>query len=449
MPRDLAACGVTHDDAGRRAADGPGGLCYVPPPGLEFDLARAKAEVAAARAEGGVPAKLHYIFNAGGEAHKQIAEYAQAAWRAIGLDVELEAQEWNAMLAATRSGDFEIARLGNIGNVADTESEFLPLFRCASPDNRGRYCSPEFERLMDDARTLTDRAARNAKLRDAEAQMIGDAPVIPLYVYTQKHLIKPYVHDLAINLVDHPSLWRAWIDPDWRARGIDPLRPRPAGRERRRDLRGRDRELLALARGARRSVRYRRAAVGGGAARDGGALRPARLARDPVRARARGARARRSRALDEARRHGERADRGARAGERRSSACAGSRWRSIFGVGIGVIAAWRRNTWVDYALMGVALVGISVPSFVLGPLLIAAVAIHLGWLPPARIVGASSYILPAATLGMIYLGTIARLTRVGMIETLSQDFVRTARAKGLPSAAWCGSTRSASGSRRS
>jgi oligopeptide transport system permease protein len=104
----------------------------------------------------------------------------------------------------------------------------------------------------------------------------------------------------------------------------------------------------------------------------------------------------------------------------------------LAGVAIGVAAAWRRNTWVDTLLMGIALVGISVPSFVLGPLLVAAVSIELGWLPPARIDGPSSYVLPALTLGVIYLGTIARLTRGGMLEALGQDFIRTARAKGLP-----------------
>ena len=103
----------------------------------------------------------------------------------------------------------------------------------------------------------------------------------------------------------------------------------------------------------------------------------------------------------------------------------------ILGVALGVVAAWRRNTWVDYASMTVALLGISIPSFVLGPLLIAAISIELGWLPPARIDSAGSYILPALTLGMIYLGTIARLARGGMLDALNQDFVRTARAKGL------------------
>ena len=103
----------------------------------------------------------------------------------------------------------------------------------------------------------------------------------------------------------------------------------------------------------------------------------------------------------------------------------------IFGVAMGVYAAWRKNTWIDYVLMTLALVGVSVPSFVLGPLLISVLAIHAGWLPPARIDGALSYVLPALTLGFIYLGTIARLARGGMLDALSQDFIRTARAKGL------------------
>lgn len=101
------------------------------------------------------------------------------------------------------------------------------------------------------------------------------------------------------------------------------------------------------------------------------------------------------------------------------------------GVAMGVIAAWRRNTGVDYALMSLALVGISIPSIVLGPILVGIFAFGLGWLPPARIEGAASYVLPAMCLGLIYLGTIARLARGSMLEVLGQDFVRTARAKGL------------------
>ncbi|HEU4729324.1 MAG TPA: ABC transporter permease [Kofleriaceae bacterium] len=102
------------------------------------------------------------------------------------------------------------------------------------------------------------------------------------------------------------------------------------------------------------------------------------------------------------------------------------------GVLLGVVAAWRRGSWVDALVMTGALIGVSIPAFVLGPLLIAALSLELGWLPPARIDGAGSLILPAVTLGLIYLGTIARLTRGGLIEVLDQDFIRTARAKGVP-----------------
>ena len=102
------------------------------------------------------------------------------------------------------------------------------------------------------------------------------------------------------------------------------------------------------------------------------------------------------------------------------------------GVALGAIAAWRRNTWLDAVVMTAALIGISIPAFVLGPLLIAALALDLGWLPAARVDGAASLVLPAITLGLVYVGTIARLTRGGLIDVLDQDFVRTARAKGLP-----------------
>jgi len=103
----------------------------------------------------------------------------------------------------------------------------------------------------------------------------------------------------------------------------------------------------------------------------------------------------------------------------------------VLGIGMGVAAAWRRNTWVDYLTMTIALAGISIPSIVLGPMFISWFAIHLHWLPPARIEGWTSYIMPATVLGLIYTGVIARLSRGSLLETLSQDYIRTARAKGL------------------
>src|SRR6185503_9616286 len=103
----------------------------------------------------------------------------------------------------------------------------------------------------------------------------------------------------------------------------------------------------------------------------------------------------------------------------------------LAGIFLGVLAASRHNTWWDHGAMGAALVGISIPSFVLGPVLIMIFALGLKWLPPAQYTGFASLILPGAALGMIYMGVIARLSRGGMLEILRQDYIRTARAKGL------------------
>lgn len=214
---ELALCGVTRDTPGVVSIMITGELCYVPPPGLDFDPAKAKEELALARQEGGAPSSFVYKFNQGSETHKLVAEYLQAQWqRVLGLDVELEIQEWKTFLSDTKGGQFEAARFGWIGNFPDAEGEFLPMFRCDSPNNRPHWCDAEYERLMTEAKPIRDREARLVKVRAAEARMIEDAPIIPLFVYTQVHMQKPYVKDLYINLIDQPPLHEAWLDPDWR-----------------------------------------------------------------------------------------------------------------------------------------------------------------------------------------------------------------------------------------
>jgi oligopeptide transport system permease protein len=104
----------------------------------------------------------------------------------------------------------------------------------------------------------------------------------------------------------------------------------------------------------------------------------------------------------------------------------------LAGVPLGVIAALKRNTAADHAAMGVALLGVSIPNFVLGPVLVLTFAVGLYWLPPALWNGPASRVLPVVTLATAYVAYIARLTRAGMLEILRQDYIRTARAKGLP-----------------
>lgn len=103
------------------------------------------------------------------------------------------------------------------------------------------------------------------------------------------------------------------------------------------------------------------------------------------------------------------------------------------GITSGTLAALRQNSWIDYTSMALAMIGISIPNFVLGPLLVLIFALTLFWLPPALWEGfpSKSIVLPALTLSAIYIAYVARLTRSGMLEVMRSDYIRTARAKGL------------------
>lgn len=103
----------------------------------------------------------------------------------------------------------------------------------------------------------------------------------------------------------------------------------------------------------------------------------------------------------------------------------------VFGMGAGILAALKQNSSVDYGSMAVAVLGVSIPNFVLGPLLVIPLSLSLYWLPPARWGDLQHLILPAFTLGALYTAYIARLTRAGLVEVLRSDYIRTARAKGL------------------
>ena len=105
----------------------------------------------------------------------------------------------------------------------------------------------------------------------------------------------------------------------------------------------------------------------------------------------------------------------------------------IVGITLGSLAALKQNSTLDYGSMALAMVGISVPNFVLGPILVLVFSLTLYWFPPARWYGFPSrgLVLPVLTLSGIYMAYIARLTRAGMLEVLRSDYIRTARAKGL------------------
>ena len=111
-----------------------------------------------------------------------------------------------------------------------------------------------------------------------------------------------------------------------------------------------------------------------------------------------------------------------------------------FGLVAGVISALKQDTWVDHTIMTLAVVGVSVPSFWIGLIMIIGFAVMVDWLPAGGYVTITenpamwfkSLILPSIALALLQMGLLARITRASMIEVLRQDFVRTAHAKGLP-----------------
>lgn len=115
----------------------------------------------------------------------------------------------------------------------------------------------------------------------------------------------------------------------------------------------------------------------------------------------------------------------------------------LLGLPAGLHAGWWRGRWDDHAAMGVAMLGVSIPNFVLGPVLIWIFALQLGWFDAANWAGPGaglwphlrSSLLPSLTLGLYYAAYVARLARGGMLEVSKLDFLRTARAKGLSESA--------------
>lgn len=107
---------------------------------------------------------------------------------------------------------------------------------------------------------------------------------------------------------------------------------------------------------------------------------------------------------------------------------------------LGVVAAWRRDSWIDRLVMSVSVAGFALPGFVLGYILVFIFAMKLRWLPVQGFEPLSGgvgpflqhMVLPTVTLGFVYIALIARVTRAGLLEVMGEDFVRTARAKGIP-----------------
>jgi oligopeptide transport system substrate-binding protein len=174
---------------------------YAPAEGLGFDPKCARKELALAQTD---QSDLVLLFNTG-DVHKLIGEFLQAQWKEqAGISVGLEAVEWKVLLQRLREGRFVMARASWCADFIDPQN-FLDVFRCDSPTNYPHYCNEDYDRLLRMAENEKDETRRLAILRDAEAVLLRDIPIIPLYHYSRIYLLSTDVQGFEPNLMDfHP-----------------------------------------------------------------------------------------------------------------------------------------------------------------------------------------------------------------------------------------------------
>ncbi len=185
---------------------------YQPPAGLEFDLPRGQALLAAAGfPEGAGAPPIELLFNTS-ENHRLVAEALQAMWREnLGLQITLHNMENKTVLESRRVGAFEMLRSVWIADYVDPTS-FLDVFRSESGNNYTGWANPDYDRLLFEADRTTDPAARFAVLRQAEEMLLREAPIIPLYTFTHVFAIDPAVRGWHPTLLDHHPYKHVWLE---------------------------------------------------------------------------------------------------------------------------------------------------------------------------------------------------------------------------------------------
>lgn len=138
------------------------------------------------------------------ESHKKIAQAVQEMWRAnLGITIQLENVDFQVKLDREKEGDFHISRAGWIGDYMDPMT-FIELWYSNSSFNDARYNNPEYDKLVDEAKSTVDPKVRFTAMRKAEKIIMEDMPVIPVYFYTKPYTQKSYVKDIYKPLVSYP-----------------------------------------------------------------------------------------------------------------------------------------------------------------------------------------------------------------------------------------------------
>lgn len=196
----------------------PGLKGYEPAPcgGENVDEARRLLAEAGYPEGRGFP-KIEILYNTQ-DTHKAIAELIQDRWkRTLGIDVGLRNQEWGVFLDTVRRMEFDTARASWIGDYADPNT-FLDMFMSDNENNQTGWSNAEYDRLMKAASSEGDAPKRMQMLHDAEAILMRELPIIPIYFYVSKDMVRPYVRGFHENLRDEHPLWALSIDPEEKRR---------------------------------------------------------------------------------------------------------------------------------------------------------------------------------------------------------------------------------------
>lgn len=182
----------------------PGTLGYQPPTVFGHDVERARqllAEAGYPDGEGWPGLELTYNTS---ESHLKIAVALQQMWQdALNIHVSLGNQEWKVYLDSVDQMNFQIARRGWIGDYVDPNN-FLDLFLCGGGNNNTGFCDPRYDELIQrQAPRAKSREERYAIFSEAEARLMEQMPIIPIYTYTSNHLIHPSVQGMPSNLMDY------------------------------------------------------------------------------------------------------------------------------------------------------------------------------------------------------------------------------------------------------
>jgi ABC-type oligopeptide transport system substrate-binding subunit len=191
---------------------------YRKPAGVRFDPAYARGCLARAGYPGGKGfPKISILINTS-EDHRRIAEAIQEMWkRELGISVAIQNEEWGSYLQSVTALEYDVARRSWIGDYLDPNT-FLECYLTGDGNNRTGWSDPRYDALIHDAAKQLDPEKRLAILSEAEALLMSEGPIIPIYHYSTNELVKPYVRGIYRTALDvHPLTW-AWIDRDWRQR---------------------------------------------------------------------------------------------------------------------------------------------------------------------------------------------------------------------------------------